>query len=73
MSGGRTLTPLTVAGSDPSGGAGLQADLKVFLAFGLSGAAVPTALTIQGRAAWRGFIPFRRASFRGSLRCCWPT
>ncbi len=38
---------LTIAGSDPIGGAGLQADLQVFHAFGLHGAAVPTALTIQ--------------------------
>ncbi|MFH0946229.1 MAG: bifunctional hydroxymethylpyrimidine kinase/phosphomethylpyrimidine kinase [Planctomycetota bacterium] len=39
--------PLTIAGSDPTGGAGLEADLKVFLAHGLSGAALATALTVQ--------------------------
>ncbi|GJM21489.1 MAG: hydroxymethylpyrimidine/phosphomethylpyrimidine kinase [Planctomycetota bacterium] len=44
----RPRVPLSIAGSDPSGGAGLQADLKVFLRFGLSGAAIPTALTVQG-------------------------
>ena len=38
---------LTIAGSDPTGGAGLQADLQVFRAFGVHGAAVPTALTLQ--------------------------
>ncbi|HEB88187.1 MAG TPA: hydroxymethylpyrimidine/phosphomethylpyrimidine kinase [Deltaproteobacteria bacterium] len=38
---------LSIAGSDPTGGAGLQADLQVFHAFGVHGAAVPTALTIQ--------------------------
>src|SRR5262245_2647620 len=38
---------LTIAGSDPSGGAGLQADLKTFHAFGVYGAAVVTALTAQ--------------------------
>ncbi len=48
MSRSRPLVPLTIAGSDPSGGAGLQGDLKVFLRMGLSGAAVPTAWTVQG-------------------------
>ena len=38
---------LTVAGSDPSGGAGIQADLKTFSALGAYGAAVMTALTAQ--------------------------
>jgi hydroxymethylpyrimidine/phosphomethylpyrimidine kinase len=38
---------LSIAGSDPTGGAGLQADLQVFHAHGVHGAAVPTALTIQ--------------------------
>lgn len=47
MSTNRPPVPLTIAGSDPSGGAGLQADLKVFLRFGLSGASVATALTVQ--------------------------
>src|SRR6202008_1620868 len=37
----------TIAGSDPSGGAGIQADLKTFLAFRVYGAAVLTALTVQ--------------------------
>ncbi|MBK6940553.1 MAG: bifunctional hydroxymethylpyrimidine kinase/phosphomethylpyrimidine kinase [Planctomycetes bacterium] len=39
--------PLTIAGADPTGGAGIEADLKVFAAFGWSGAAVATALTEQ--------------------------
>lgn len=38
---------LTIAGSDPTGGAGLQADLQVFRACGVHGAGVVTALTVQ--------------------------
>ncbi|HLK09867.1 MAG TPA: bifunctional hydroxymethylpyrimidine kinase/phosphomethylpyrimidine kinase [Candidatus Binatia bacterium] len=48
---------LSIAGSDPSGGAGVQADLKTFHAFGVYGAAVITTLTAQSTAGVRGVLP----------------
>lgn len=42
-----TAIALTIAGSDSSGGAGIQADIKTFAAFRVYGASVLTALTAQ--------------------------
>jgi hydroxymethylpyrimidine/phosphomethylpyrimidine kinase len=53
----RTAIALTIAGSDSSGGAGIQADLKTFSAFGVYGASAITALTAQNTRGVAGVEP----------------
>jgi len=48
---------LTIAGSDPSGGAGIQADLKTFAAHRCFGTSVVTALTAQNTRGVTGVLP----------------
>lgn len=55
--GARSPIALTIAGSDPSGGAGIQADLKTFTAHGVYGASIITALTAQNTCGVRGVHP----------------
>ena len=56
-----TPIALTIAGSDSSGGAGIQADLKTFAALGVYGASVITALTAQNTTGVSGIhqVPAR--------------
>lgn len=48
---------LTIGGSDPTGGAGIQMDLKVFQALGVYGIGVITALTAQNTTAVKKIYP----------------
>lgn len=50
-------TALSIAGSDPTGGAGLQADLQVFRHFDLHGCGVITALTVQDSHGVHSVLP----------------
>jgi hydroxymethylpyrimidine/phosphomethylpyrimidine kinase len=60
-------TALTIAGSDPTGGAGLQADLKVFSAFGVHGLTVLSAMTAQNSEGVDAIFPVDRAFIERQL------
>jgi hydroxymethylpyrimidine/phosphomethylpyrimidine kinase len=59
-----TPVALTIAGSDPSGGAGLQADLKTFSELGVYGCAAVTALTAQNTHGVAAVWPVPKGSVR---------
>ncbi len=58
---------LTIAGSDPTGGAGLQADLKVFRALGVHGLSIPAALTAQNTSGVELILPVEKDFFLREL------
>lgn len=62
-------TVLTIAGFDPSSGAGITADLMVFAAHGLFGASAITSLTVQSTLGVRNSQPVSAHILRETLDC----
>lgn len=60
---------LTIAGFDPSSGAGITADLKVFAAHRLYGVSAITALTVQSTQGVRAIEPIRPEILEATLSC----
>jgi len=58
---------LTIAGSDPSGGAGVQMDLKCFAAVGVHGCSALTAVTVQNTTGVRSANPLSPKLVREQL------
>ncbi|MCY0865134.1 MAG: bifunctional hydroxymethylpyrimidine kinase/phosphomethylpyrimidine kinase, partial [Sulfobacillus sp.] len=61
---------LAIAGSDPSGGAGIQADLKTYAAFGVYGMTAITALTVQNTVGVTRVVLTEPAVVREQIRAC---
>lgn len=67
MSEGKLPVALTIAGTDPTGGAGIQADLKTFHAFGVFGTSAITAVVVQNTLGVTGVHPIPLATVRGQI------
>ncbi len=63
------LTALTIAGFDPSSGAGVTADLAVFAAHGIFGTSAVTALTVQSTIGVRRSEPVSAELLADTLAC----
>ncbi len=69
MRTGRLQTVLTIAGFDPSSGAGVTADLMVFAAHGLFGTSCITGLTVQSTVGVRLSVPVVTELVEETLEC----
>lgn len=68
MTATRVPFALSIAGSDCSGGAGIQADLKTFTALGVHGATVITAITAQNTHGVSAVFPVAREAVEAQLQ-----
>jgi hydroxymethylpyrimidine/phosphomethylpyrimidine kinase len=67
MSFRKSLNALTIAGFDPSGGAGVLADARTFAAFGYRASAAITSITFQNDRSATGAVQQTAATVRGQL------
>lgn len=58
---------LTIAGFDPSSGAGISRDLDTFFSLGLHGIAVPTSIVVQGPQGVQSVQPIPSETFKAML------
>ena len=65
-----TKTVLVIAGSDPSGGAGIQADLKTLTSLGVYGMTAITALTEQNTRGVSGIFEIPLNFVIKQINCC---
>ncbi|MCP5487777.1 MAG: bifunctional hydroxymethylpyrimidine kinase/phosphomethylpyrimidine kinase [Verrucomicrobia bacterium] len=65
---GRPPVVWTIASSDPSGGAGIQADLKTFHGLGVYGATVIAGITVQNTQTFSGIEPVSPTLLRDQIR-----
>ncbi len=63
----RPPTALTIAGSDPAGGAGIQGDLRAFAALGVHGLSAITSVIAQATRGVRATWPLEPAQVRAQL------
>ncbi|MDG6217923.1 MAG: bifunctional hydroxymethylpyrimidine kinase/phosphomethylpyrimidine kinase [Candidatus Thermoplasmatota archaeon] len=63
----KQITAMTIGGSDPSSGAGIQADLKAFSSLGIHGTTVLTCITVQNTKTVKKIIPANPEDIRNQI------